>query len=257
MISIDGISDLYLDSTNFKVQTDYNADILLFAGNLCAGINLEIWNSFCKSLDKKYGLKFIVLGNYDYYGHKIFNAYTILRKFLNDNFPTWQILQNEAYEFDNYRIIGSTFHTEIRGIILSDTDLVSQDLKNITNFKEVKDPLEERNRYHLSDKNATRLLLDGSKKDTNIILTHFPPINTNITKDDYLSVCDRNYITNNVLDMFTVKTLPDFLTWHYGHLHNKRYNCKIYKNFKKSNFSIFTPSIQNSNKIIQPMRITI
>jgi Icc-related predicted phosphoesterase len=67
------------------------------------------YKKFCAEELSKYEIVFVVMGNHDHYGCLFEETANTLRAFLKEFCPNAVLLDNEYYDFEGVRFIGSTF----------------------------------------------------------------------------------------------------------------------------------------------------
>ena len=207
-MKIFGISDLHLSfGTNKsmeifgKVWKDYEEkiqknwlkqvteeDIVIIAGDISWGINLEESTPDFKCINSMPGKKILIKGNHDYY----FSTKTKLEEFFKENnFNTLQYMQNNAIDTEKYIVCGT------RGWGKTENQNPKDDKKIIAR---------EEIRLRLSLEEGKKIQKEyeekGMKKDI-LVAMHFPPFDFGFTE---------------ILKEYEVKKCI------YGHLHGFGHN---------------------------------
>ena len=207
-MKIFGISDLHLSfGTNKsmeifgKVWKDYEEkiqknwlkqvteeDIVIIAGDISWGINLEESTPDFKCINSMPGKKILIKGNHDYY----FSTKTKLEEFFKENnFNTLQYMQNNAIDTEKYIVCGT------RGWGKTENQNPKDDKKIIAR---------EEIRLRLSLEEGKKIQKEyeekGIKKDI-LVAMHFPPFDFGFTE---------------ILKEYEVKKCI------YGHLHGFGHN---------------------------------
>jgi Icc-related predicted phosphoesterase len=119
-IKVSIASDLHLEHGALKGLP--GGDVLLLAGDIITvnpvrkectdarSIDLrKRYDEFFEKEISKYGLVLCIKGNHEFYSGLIENTNTLLKSYLKEHAPNCHVLDNEAYDIDGVRIIGSTF----------------------------------------------------------------------------------------------------------------------------------------------------
>ena len=106
------ISDIHLESMN---NNDYNqflqlfqpsAPILILAGDIGNPYQPR-YHEFLQYINNKYEKIFLITGNHEYYGNEIGATRQYLQELIK-LFPNIIYLENNYYDYQNYRFIGTT-----------------------------------------------------------------------------------------------------------------------------------------------------
>ena len=207
-MKIFGISDLHLSfGTNKsmeifgKVWKDYEEkiqknwlkqvteeDIVIIAGDISWGINLEESTPDFKCINSMPGKKILIKGNHDYY----FSTKTKLEEFFKENnFNTLQYMQNNAIDTEKYIVCGTRGwgKTENQNSIDDKKIIAREEIRlrlSLEEGKKIQKEYEEK----------------GMKKDI-LVAMHFPPFDFGFTE---------------ILKEYEVKKCI------YGHLHGFGHN---------------------------------
>jgi len=193
--------NLYID----KIKSD--ADILILAGDIGNPFGNN-YLYFLREISIKFKKVFIISGNHEYYNkdYDIDDINNQIIKTCND-FSNIIFLNNSYYDYNGYRFIGSTLWS-----LVDNTTEPINDTKKIKNMN-----IDFYNKLHTISKNYIKQILDQSKDQKCVIITHHVPSYKLIDdkfKTDYYDKYNK-WFYSDLDDLFT----DQIKCWIYGHTH--------------------------------------
>jgi predicted phosphodiesterase len=209
------ISDIHLEmGTYFNIKP--KAKYLLLAGDI-GYPESRIYQDFMKQCSKKFDKVFYTSGNHEYYHrNKSIEEIDIIIKEICSQYDNIHYLQNDYYDFEDLRIVGSTLWSDVK-----DTDMMINDYSNIhtadKQFITISDTLQMYNK----NKEYIESIVESSQKPV-LIMTHHLPSYEMILPifESSSSPCKSHFASN--LDYLFKKPVA---TWVCGHSHG--FNKKI------------------------------
>lgn len=226
------LSDLHLEfDPDYRVQKN-NASVLLLCGDICVpayfmrGENspyhviAQKFVSFFEDAASKFELVFYILGNHEYYKGYVEDTVEILRKNLG-HIPNLIILDNEYFDLNGIRIIGTTLWTDLNKNCpitenyikhrLNDYHLVQWKTKQYRKLN----PFDTFN-FHKNNMIFLKDSIDKTKK--NIIMSHHAPSSLSVhdkyKEDRYMNGGYYSDLSDFILDN------PEISLWFHGHMHD-------------------------------------
>ncbi len=210
------LSDLHLEFLSYekikyicKKIIENDCDILVLAGDIGYPYCIK-YIYFLKLINKYFKCIFLICGNHEYYKSDKINNHTFesienkIKDLINkNNLINVKFLNNEYYDFLNYRFVGTTLWTKIKNI----NNIIINDFNNIDNFT-----IDKYNNLHELSKSYLENIIQNSMEEDKdlIIITHHIPSYRLVNKNDYnnnecfVSECD-NLINRKIK------------LWIYGH----------------------------------------
>lgn len=105
------LSDLHLEFSNFNIENNKNADVLILAGDICPIADIDNYLGFFDKCSRLFPHVLYVPGNHEYYHSTLESAVNELKQQLSI-FPNIAVLNNDAITVDNTVFIGSTLWTD-------------------------------------------------------------------------------------------------------------------------------------------------
>lgn len=221
------ISDVHLELDSLlqsydEIVSSKKADMVVLAGDIHIGSGaLE----FIKHLIELGYIVVYILGNHEYYGNEI---YEIDEYWHNVDIPNFYFLQDDAVEFDNVRIIGSTLWTSagtttthpILGYVEGndlDPFIVGSLRRKMSDFKVIKS-FNVENMVDIYTKSKEYIFGKVNEKfdGKTVVVTHHAPSvesSLDVYKDTQL-----NHAFYTPLDCLIENN--DIDVWIHGHMHN-------------------------------------
>ncbi len=213
------LSDLHLEmGTYFTLKA--KASYLLLAGDI-GYPETQIFKDFMKQCSKKFEKVFYISGNHEYYQsnnntRSIKQIEDIIKEVCH-NYDNVFYLQNDYYDLDYIRIVGSTLWSEI-----NEKESLTYDFSNIYNENNKLVTTSDIINIHNSSKEYIQTIIETSDKPL-LIITHHLPSYEMILPIYNLSESKSHFASN--LEYLFQKPI---ITWVCGHSHG--FNKKIINN---------------------------
>lgn len=223
------VSDLHLehyDDTNYSTLITPNKyNYLILAGDICPLLALPF--KFLKWCQKNFKKTFYIPGNHEYWGLSIKKGDKLFNK-LCQKFGIIG-LNNQCYEGEDFRIIGSTLWSEIPEDVAKRIGKKA-DYKKIRNHK-----VSDTNNLHIK---CRSFISNNLQKDkVNIVVTHHGPIRELCSAPKFRGQWSNVSYSSNCTDLVSQ---ADY--WIFGHTHfcinfwvdncEVMSNCRGYRNEK-------------------------
>lgn len=207
------VSDIHLEFYKAYPKIKKYADVLVLCGDI-GMIGSVTFKPFLKYVSDTWEHVIYVPGNHEYYNDTLkINELKIRYKDLMKKYDNIHYLDDDVWEYEGYRFIGST--------LWSNPTLI-QGRCDFTEIKEgSEDHLFELTLYtfqgmHKKAKDFITKSIDMKHKK-NIVITHFPPIREGTSHPKYLKSGYSDYFTNDLKEMkISTKNVP---LWISGHTH--------------------------------------
>jgi predicted phosphohydrolase len=207
-------SDIHLEFYKNYPKIKKEADILFLAGDI-GKINTTCYKDFFDYVSETWDQCFIVLGNHEYY-HSSKTKETLDEEY-NDFFSKYKnitLLNNSITEFNNYKIIGSTYWSKTSWI------------NNLNDFVNIKDKnnkgwregisLTKIHNFHDTDEQFLKKEIVSDKPI--IVITHFPPTRNKTSHDKYQN--QEQYLKEYFANEFDFSLIKQKCIWICGHTHH-------------------------------------
>jgi len=205
------ISDIHLEAGtyhNIKAKAPY----LLLAGDI-GYPESRIFQDFIKQCAKKFEKIFYTSGNHEYYqskknNHKTMKEIDAIITDICNQYNNVYYLQNNYYDLECLRIVGSTLWSDIK-----DSDSTINDYMNI--YKTDKQLITISDILDMYNKNKDYIkgIIDTSEKPV-LIMTHHLPSHKMILPVYESSTC-KSFFASDLDHLFT----PPVISWVCGHSH--------------------------------------
>lgn len=232
-MKIHQMSDLHLEFNNdFRVQNEYDADLLMLNGDICVAHFFtksiaspkrklaDIALDFFEKASKAYPYVVYILGNHEHYHGVFTETASIIREALA-HLPNVHTLDNDYVDIGSLRIIGTTLWTSCDNA----NPLVLNYLKSYLNDFRIVDYIKEPwNRFSpmqsTLEHSESLAFIDEHCNDNTIVMSHHAPSEKSI----HSSYSDPMYYYGNHgyfsdLEQFILDR-PGIKLWTHGHMHN-------------------------------------
>lgn len=224
-------SDLHTELIKKKMRFETLAEILILAGDI-GSLTSNTFKPFIDEVSKKWKYVVYVPGNHEYYikTHSITELQRLYMEFFSQ-YDNVHYLDNDTWEYGEYLFVGSTLWSKPQNISeLNDFHYIQENNRLFTsksNKKKVKKLVKlQRDTFWTMHDDSVEwikyILNDNNSKNENdrkkvIMVTHFPPINENVSNPKYKDCPLRDYFTNdfNTLGI----SLDNIKLWISGHTH--------------------------------------
>ena len=234
------VSDLHLDVGGYCELP--GGEVLILAGDICEARNLTKELHSTKSLDPtgapnkefpcseffrvecaKYEKVFMVMGNHEHYGGKLYKTYAELSMRLPKNVT---LLEDQIEEYNGVMFMGSTLWTDLnRGdpITAMHLKMAMNDYKVITEFYEARSVYhkltpERTAEIHFKTKQYFKMMLELHRDKPFVVITHHAPSFQSVNeKYKHDTTMNGGYSSN--MDEFILDH-PHIHTWVHGHMHD-------------------------------------
>jgi Icc-related predicted phosphoesterase len=235
-VRIGVISDIHQEMHISPVRIESDCDILVIAGDLTSGGQLQ---QELSALGDRFKNVVYVPGNHEFYGY---NFKTILN--VRDNLPdNVHYLYNEAKIIDGIRFVGTTLWFPNDPMNFSFERLLN-DFKLIPNFRS----------WVYSENTKAQKFLNSHVKDGDFVVTHHLPSHLGVASRYVGSQLNRFFVSPVQENLFAKAKV-----WNFGHTHDyvnlKHMNCQLicnpygYKSrpVNEDGFQIINPEIITFN----------
>jgi Icc-related predicted phosphoesterase len=234
------VSDLHLDVGGYCELP--GGEVLILAGDICESRNLtkefhstktlyptgepnrefpcsEFFRVECAKYDKV----FMVMGNHEHYGGKLYKTYAELLGSLPANVT---LLEDQVEEYRGVMFMGSTLWTDLNGgdpITAMHLKMAMNDYRAITEFypdRSVWHKLtpERTAEIHFKTKEYFKMILELNRDKQFVVITHHSPSFQSVNeKYRYDTTMNGGYSSN--MDQFILDN-PNIHTWVHGHMHD-------------------------------------
>ena len=207
-MKIEILSDIHISHSGFGLKPVEDVDLLIVAGDISNGFNLNLFNKFKKRCSA-YKEVIYITGNHEYYECD-YNWVNKNIKFCFEN-SNIHFLNNEFVMINGIKFIGSTCWTHIPEHLRYKIQNVMNDYDCIRYM----DKLLTCNVTNMFNNIATEYL-EKEINENSIVITHHAPSQMSCPdefKGDYKNVAYCNNYENLILDK-----KPKF--WFHGHIHD-------------------------------------
>lgn len=192
------LSDLHLEFSDME-HPEVDADVCIVAGDLHTGLNGVKWLKKCKN-------PIYVLGNHEFYGHRI----ATLRKEYN-KVKKIKYLENDYIEIEDIKIFGCTLWTDFK--LFGDSFFAIKNAKRFMNdYQFIKDIKSQHFHRESVDRLKKFLKLPGKK----VIVTHHAPSIQSIHTKWRMNALTPAFASN--LEVIIRDYQPNL--WIHGHTHD-------------------------------------
>lgn len=247
-------SDLHTELIKKRMDFDVMADVLILAGDIGC-ITTNTFKPFIDNVSKKWKHVVYVPGNHEYYASI---PITKLKQAYHEFFLTYDnvhYLDNSVWEYNGYLFVGSTLWSNPSDISgLNDFYYIKETNKLFTptsNKKKVKPILKlTKNTFCELHKKSVewirKIIINNNTNKKIIMITHFPPINENVSHPKYKNEPGKDYFSNNFESLNI--PLTNVKLWISGHTH---FSYDIMKNNVRflSNQLGYVDEIQNDSGV--------
>jgi Icc-related predicted phosphoesterase len=241
------VSDLHLECSDVEITNEENADILILAGDILEGYELNIfphltidtlsklnvpaitdqhlsiirYRSFLKSCSENFKHVIYIAGNHEFHHGRIISVMQHLRTECL-KYPNIHFLENEHTIIDNVVFFGATLWTDMNQTNIETikcVQTIKNDYRYITNDKRgyriliARDTIE----FHNQTKKILKKILDEHKDKRCVVVTHHSPTFQSI-HPKYKNEFHLNGSYASDLEEFILK-MPQIKLWAHGHIH--------------------------------------
>lgn len=222
------VSDIHLEISDYKIDNDVQADVLILAGDILVGEKLNmgtslrdihsasIFHNFLSECNQLFNHVIYVLGNHEYY-HGDINTTLSTIKAQCMKYPNIHVLEKESLTIDDVTFLGTTLWTNMD----NENPLSIHSAKNgMSDFQIIRNgyrPLSPEDTIKLFNESIDFLSTEMLKYTDNkvVVITHHTPSFQSLHP---------NYAGNSLNGAF-LNNLDDFILnnsirlWCHGHVH--------------------------------------